>query len=68
MLHYFTPEMALHLARLKGISKDLSKTQELVEQVVEIATENEMEFEELEELMDWAVAGNDPAEFYEKEA
>jgi len=59
----FCPDFALLLEPLKGFSKDLSKTQELVEKVVRTAIENELYEDEIGELVDWALDGNDPGKF-----
>jgi hypothetical protein len=53
---------------LKGVSEVLLETQQLVEKVVGIAIENEMRSAEIGELVDWVLAGNDPDEYFEKEA
>lgn len=59
--YYFTPEMAVPLGRLKGFSRNLLETQNLVEKVVETAIENEIGTDDMEELVDWALKGKDPA-------
>jgi len=64
----FHPQFALPLARLEGISKELFETQKAVEEVVRVAIENEMIEDEIEELVDWVLAGNAARDFYVKEA
>ncbi len=64
----FVQELSIPLIRLEKISKDLEETQKVVEEVVNVAIENEMEEDEIEELVDWALDGNDPREFYLEEA
>jgi ParB-like chromosome segregation protein Spo0J len=61
----FSPETAVLLEPLKDAFPDLLKTQKLVEKVVLYAIEHEMDEEDLADLVDWALAGNDPNEFYE---
>jgi hypothetical protein len=64
----FVEELAIPLKRLEGFSKNLLETQRTVEKVVGIAIENEMGYDEIGELVDWVLAGNDPDEYFEKEA
>ncbi len=59
----FGPEFSLFLEPLKAFSKDLSKTQKMVEQVVGRAIEMELEEDDIEALVDWVLAGHDPNEF-----
>jgi hypothetical protein len=66
--YQFRKEFAIPLKRLKGVSEVLLETQQLVEKVVGIAIENEMRSAEIGELVDWVLAGNDPDEYFEKEA
>jgi hypothetical protein len=49
------------------MGEGLFKTQKLVEQVVNVAIEHEIWVGDMEELVDWALAGHDPGEFYVKE-
>jgi hypothetical protein len=65
--YQFTPQMAFSLAPLEKVSKDLPKTQSVVEKVVKVAIEHQM-WKGLDELVDWVSAGNDPDEYFEKEA
>lgn len=46
----------------------ISDAQKLVERVVKVAIENEVYSEDLQELVDWALVGNKPEEFYVQEA
>ncbi|HJT25217.1 MAG TPA: hypothetical protein VJ873_11625 [bacterium] len=62
----FIPEFALPLGRLKAASPDPQETQELVEKVVCLAIEYEITLENMDNLVDWASAGNDPAQFFRK--
>jgi ParB-like chromosome segregation protein Spo0J len=64
----FYPEFAVPLARLEGLSDNLSETQKTVEEVVEVAIEKEMGSGDIEELVDWVLDGNAPGEFYLEEA
>jgi ParB family chromosome partitioning protein len=64
----FSKESAILLKRLEGISEDLLETQKLVEKVVRIAIEKEAWPQEFEEFVDWVLAGNDPDQYFEKEA
>ena len=64
----FSQWLLIPLKRLEKISKDLSETQKVVEKVVNVAIENEMGETEIEELVDWVWDGNEPEEFYVKEA
>ena len=64
----FVEELSIPLIRLGKISKDLEETQKAVEEVVNVAIENEMEEDEIEELVDWALDGNDPGEYFVEEA
>ncbi len=66
--HRFSERLAITLARLEGGSKNPQEIQQLVERVVGIVIENEMYSKEIEELVDWVLAGNDPGEYFEKEA
>jgi ParB-like chromosome segregation protein Spo0J len=63
----FTPQMVFSLAPLEKISEDLPKTQSVVEKVVKLAIEHQM-WKGLDELVDWVLDGNDPDEYFEKEA
>lgn len=64
----FYPEFAILLEPLKSYSKDLLKTQKVVEQVVNVAIEKELYREDIKALVDWTLDGNDPNEFYLEEA
>jgi hypothetical protein len=64
----FDEESAVPLTRLDGISKNLSETQQIVERVVRTAIKNQAWSEEVEGLVDWVLAGNDPDKYFEKEA
>lgn len=64
----FVRHLAIPLIRLEKISKDPVETQKIVEKVVNVAIENEMGTSEIEELIDWVWDGNEPEEFYVKEA
>ncbi len=64
----FVEELSIPLIRLEKFSKDLTETQALVEKVVNVAIENEMGEDEIEELVDWALDGKDPGEYFVKEA
>ncbi len=64
----FVQELSIPLIRLGKISKDLVETQKTVEEVVNVAIENEMGEEDIEELVDWVLQGNAASDFYIKEA
>jgi hypothetical protein len=64
----FTEYEAIPLVRLEGIFKSLPETQRVVEKVVKTAIEKRMLDNEIGELVDWVLAGNDPEEYFEKEA
>ncbi len=59
----FVAHFAPLLEPLKGVSKDLSKTQKLVEMVVGVAIEKELYRDEIKALVDWVLAGHDPDQF-----
>lgn len=63
----FTPQMVFSLAPLEKVSEDLPKTQSVVEKVVKLAIEHQM-WKGLDQLVDWVLDGNDPDEYFEKEA
>jgi len=64
----FSKHLAILLKRLEGVSKNLLETQKVVEKVVRFAIENEIWSDEIGGLVDWVLAGNDPDEYFEKEA
>jgi ParB-like chromosome segregation protein Spo0J len=64
----FVEEFAVPLARLEGVSPNLLETQKLVEEVVNTAIENEIRLDDMDALVEWVLEGNDPGDFYEKEA
>lgn len=63
----FAEVLSMPLIRLGKVSKDLEEAQKVVEEVVNVAIDNEMSEDEIEELVDWALAGKDPGEYVMQE-
>lgn len=64
----FSEYEAIPLIRLESVSKNQEETQRVVERVVKFAIKNEIVDDEIEKLVDWVLAGNDPEEYLVEEA
>jgi hypothetical protein len=64
----FSESAGLELKRLEGVSKDPQETQRIVEKVIEAVTKDEDGLRYLDEVIDWVLEGNNPEDYFEKEA
>ncbi len=64
----FRMEFAVPLAKLENMDPDSLKIEALVERTVKIAIDNEMDMDDMLDLVDWVLEGNEPGDFYTEEA